>query len=280
MQLTTANHDRDVMQMRYVYPVVSRRAGGLSIGININTNHACDWHCVYCQVPNLMRGAAPTIDFALLEEELRAMLHCVIHGSFLEKHVPQEMRQLCDVAISGNGEPTSTRKFTVLIQCVIGIMADFELAHLPLRLISNGSYMSKRWVQEGLALMDRVAGEVWIKVDAIDADDVERINGVRIDQRQFFEQVKIAASLCPTWIQTCMFAWKGDAPSAAQVAAYCAFLQMLLDEKIPIQGVLLYGVARPSLQAESAFVTALPKQALAKIAEQVVALGLPVQIHH
>ncbi|MBS0311602.1 MAG: radical SAM protein, partial [Proteobacteria bacterium] len=55
-QLTSTNHDRDSAGMTYVYPVVSRRAGGVSVGINLNPNNACNWACVYCQVPNLTRG--------------------------------------------------------------------------------------------------------------------------------------------------------------------------------------------------------------------------------
>ena len=71
MKLTTFDHDRDKAGLRYVYPVVSRRACGVSIGINLNTDNACNWRCVYCQVPGLVRGAAPTVELARLEEELR-----------------------------------------------------------------------------------------------------------------------------------------------------------------------------------------------------------------
>ncbi|PIU16966.1 MAG: radical SAM protein, partial [Gallionellales bacterium CG08_land_8_20_14_0_20_59_87] len=34
--LSTTDHSRDSAGLRYVYPVVSRRAGGVSIGINLN----------------------------------------------------------------------------------------------------------------------------------------------------------------------------------------------------------------------------------------------------
>jgi hypothetical protein len=64
------DHNRSFIDMTYVYPVVSRRAGGVSVGINLNPNNACNWHCAYCQVPGLVRGAAPEIDLALLAREL------------------------------------------------------------------------------------------------------------------------------------------------------------------------------------------------------------------
>ena len=60
--LNVHDHSRESVGMKYIYPVVSRRAGGVSIGINLNTNNACNWACIYCQVPNLTRGTAPPVD--------------------------------------------------------------------------------------------------------------------------------------------------------------------------------------------------------------------------
>ena len=64
--LTIANHDRNIFQGKYIYPVVSRRAGGLSLGINLNTNNACNWQCIYCEIPNLIRGKPEAIDLLKL----------------------------------------------------------------------------------------------------------------------------------------------------------------------------------------------------------------------
>ncbi len=68
--LTTQDHSRDVAGLTYIYPVLSRRAGGISVGINFNVNNACNWRCVYCQVPGLSVGSAPDIDLLKLREEL------------------------------------------------------------------------------------------------------------------------------------------------------------------------------------------------------------------
>jgi len=106
--LSVRNHDRDLAGLTYVYPVLSRRAGGVSVGVNLNPNNACNWHCACCQVPGLVRGAAPEIDLELLETELRSFLHALLHGSFMEEHVPVEARVIRDIAFSGNGEPTSS----------------------------------------------------------------------------------------------------------------------------------------------------------------------------
>jgi len=250
--LSARNHDRDVVGMTYVYPVVSRRAGGVSVGINLNPNNACNWHCAYCQVPGLTRGSAPAIDLAQLKSELSSMLESIVHGSFMVERVPEDCRKLCDVAISGNGEPTSCRSFDEVVALIISVMQKFDLANgdgadVKLRLITNGSYISRPHVQTGFKLMAEANGEVWIKVDSATEAGIERINGVSASPELLFSQVRSAAELCPAWIQTCMFAWDGREPSADEVNAYLAFIQKLVDESLPVKGVLLYGLARESM---------------------------------
>ena len=113
--LNISDHSRDSAGMKYVYPVISRRAGGVSVGINLNVNNACNWACVYCQVPDLTRGGPPPVDLDLLESELRELLRDIATGDFLIKNVPLEARRLIDVAFSGNGEPTSSPEFAEAI---------------------------------------------------------------------------------------------------------------------------------------------------------------------
>jgi wyosine [tRNA(Phe)-imidazoG37] synthetase (radical SAM superfamily) len=103
-ELNVIDHSRDSAGLRYVYPVISRRAGGVSVGINLNTNNACNWRCVYCQVPDLALGSAPAVDIELLEQELRGFLHELLHGDFMQQRVPEGARRINDIALSGNGE--------------------------------------------------------------------------------------------------------------------------------------------------------------------------------
>ncbi|MDQ6950241.1 MAG: radical SAM protein [Mariprofundales bacterium] len=247
--LTTTNHDRDEVGMRYVYPVVSRRAGGVSIGINLNPNNACNWRCCYCQVPNLTTGHAPAIDLALLGSEFAEMLHWVLHGDFLAQQVDEGMRQLCDIAISGNGEPTSSPQFAEVVALVLAAMAAAGVPEtLPLRLITNGSYVGKAGVQQGLRMIASHHGEVWIKVDGGDGATIARTNGVHISPQQLRQQVEQAAGCCPTWIQSCMMlSPDGVSMSRQQVDAYLHLLSSLADS---IQGVHLYVPARLSRQQQ------------------------------
>lgn len=263
--------------MTYLYPVISRRAGGVSIGINLNPNNACNWRCAYCQVPNLVRGVAPEIDLDCLGSELEAMLDQVLHGDFMDRRVPEDCRRLCDVAISGNGEPTSCRSFDAVVAVITGQMNSQGLS-IPLRLITNGSYVHKAHVQAGLSLMSSNHGEVWIKVDSVTDTGIRRINGIKLDEARLRQQVETAAQHCPTWIQTCMVAWDGQPPAADEISAYLQFLSRLKQEHTPLRGVMLYGLARPSLQQEATHLTALDSQWMEDMAVQIRQCGYDVTL--
>jgi wyosine [tRNA(Phe)-imidazoG37] synthetase (radical SAM superfamily) len=277
--LTPIDHDRDSAGMTYVYPVVSRRAGGVSVGVNLNPNNACNWACVYCQVPNLVRGTAPEIDLEQLESELRAMLADILHGDFMRTRVPEGARRLNDIALSGNGEPTSAKAFPQVIELIGRVVADFGLAEtIKLVLITNGSLIDRPRVRDGLVKMAALNGEVWFKFDSATASGMRAINQTRIAPDKQFERLGMAAQLCPTWLQTCMFALDDAPPSASEQAAYLAAIERIRQQRIPIRGVLLYGLARPSMQPQASRLSALPAEWLNDFADRIRAAGLPVKV--
>ena len=281
--LTVEDHNRDVSGLTYIYPVVSRRAGGVSIGINLNINNACNWRCVYCQVPNLKRGTPDKIDLVLLEKELRSFLNQLLHGDFMERYVAEGDRHLKDIAFSGNGEPTSAKEFPEVIALVEKVLNDFKLLDdehpiikdqpIKVRLITNGSLMDKDNVLSSVRHLAKVHGEVWFKVDGGAPEDVARVNDVNINITSVIKRLKACAAACPTFVQTCMFGLDGKPPSESHIAAY---IDLLAEVKNDIKGVHLYGLARPSYQVEAPRLSRLPAEALEKIADKIRALGLPV----
>ena len=265
--LTTDDHRRDSAGLRYVYPVVSRRAGGVSIGINLNINNACNWACLYCQVDNLTRGGPPPLDLDLLESELAGFLTDVLHGDFMQRQVPPEARRLMDVAFSGNGEPTSAPEFAEAVARVGKVLGKFGLAgQLTVRLITNGSFLHRSEVQAGIRHLGELGGEVWFKVDRVDPEDVAAINGVPLAADKIARNLDACARLASTWVQTCWFALDGAPPSAAARAAYCALLKPLAGE---LAGVHLYGLARPSLQPAAPRLSRLPAAELESFAQEI-----------
>ena len=279
MRLSTRNHDRDNAGLTYVYPVVSRRAGGVSIGINLNPNNACNFRCVYCQVPGLKFGKAPTTDLALLEDELRGFLTDVLQGDYMEEFVPEGSRVLRDLAFSGNGEPTSSAEFLEVVQLTGRVLAEFDqLGKLKLVLITNGSLIHGAQVREALETLAPMNGEVWFKVDSATEAGLNHIN----DYHGGFDRVRrnlaIAARACPTYLQTCMFAWDGKGPSEVEREAYIDFVRWIRDEDIPVRGVLLYGLARQSHQPEAPALSALPVEELEAFGRRIEEAGLSVRV--
>jgi wyosine [tRNA(Phe)-imidazoG37] synthetase (radical SAM superfamily) len=274
--LTVSDHNRSFIDMTYVYPVVSRRAGGVSVGINLNPDNACNWHCAYCQVPGLVRGAAPEIDLAQLEGELRQFLGELLHGSFMAEHVPPEAQVIRDIAFSGNGEPTSSKAFATIVERVVAIRDELGLAAIPIRLITNGSLADRPYVQTALRSLAAAGGEVWFKLDGGRAEDIARINGVDLAPAAHARRLALCASLCPTWVQTCMFRWDGEPPSDAMIAAYLATLDSA--GIAALKGVHLYGLARPSLQPEASHLQRLSPDELEQIARRIKDKGLTVVV--
>lgn len=277
--LTFTDHDRDCVAMTYVYPVVSRRAGGVSVGINLNPNNACNWACVYCQVPNLVRGTAPAVDLALLESELRTLLGAILEGDFMQTRVPEGLRRLNDIALSGNGEPTSAREFCDVIQCIGRVMDELGLTgSIRLVLITNGSLADRARVRQGLTRMAALGGEVWFKLDRATPAGLRTVNQTQTHLETHRKRLVATAGLCPTWLQTCVFALDGAPPDAAEQDAYVDFVAGLVGAGVPLQGVLLYGLARPSMQPAAARLSSLPADWLDAFAERIRTAGVTVKV--
>ncbi len=277
--LKTGNHDRDNAGLRYVYPVVSRRAGGVSVGINLNTNNACNWRCIYCQVPDLTLGAAPPVDLTLLEQELRGFLHELLHGDFMRRRVPEGMRRINDIALSGNGEPTSAGEFAQVIELIAKFKHELALPEdLKLVLITNGSLIYRENVQHGLRRMAQLNGEVWFKLDRASEAAMSRVNNTQISMVKVRGNLAAAITLCPAWLQTCWFALDGVPPGKQDEDDYLDFLAGLLRDSIKPQGVLLYTLARPSLHPEAPRLAPLSGQQMEIFATRIRALGVEVKV--
>ncbi len=262
--LSVEEHKRDSAQMRYIYPVLSRRAGGVSLGINLNTNRACNWACVYCQVENLTRGKPEKVDFLLLEKELRAFLK----SDFLEKNAPPGAH-LKDIAFSGDGEPTALAQFDEAVRVVKKIVEEFSLPHLILRLITNGSFLDQVRVLKVLPLLD----EIWFKLDRAD-DSTKTINGIPFNLKKTQKRLEAALSAAPTFIQTCWFLSEVENADENTLKNYLLFLKPYAPF---LKGVYLYGLAR--MPARNSHLKRLPWDELKIIGNKIeCALGLKVQV--
>jgi wyosine [tRNA(Phe)-imidazoG37] synthetase (radical SAM superfamily) len=278
-KLTVTNHNRNVTGLTYVYPVISRRAGGLSIGINFNPNNACNWRCIYCQVEELTLGSAPEIDLDLLEKELRLLLDDVLTGDFYERlEVPNEQRVIKDIAIAGNGEPTSLRNFDEAI-LLIGNVANesgiFPKSHFVL--ITNGSLTHRDVVQVGLKILHNFGGEIWFKMDSATNEGRALINNSAQKNEAVLKNLMIASQLCKTKIQICLVNYQQRGFLESEQVGFLDFLTQIY-AVTPIRNVTIYTLARPSRQPEAVDLTAMPFEIMDNFGQKIRALGFDVSV--
>lgn len=278
-KLSVTNHNRNVTGLTYVYPVISRRAGGLSIGINFNPNNACNWRCIYCQVPDLKLGSAPEIDLHLLEKELRLFLDDVLNGNFYERmEVPSEQRVIKDIAIAGNGEPTSLNKFDEAISIIGNIATElgvFPNSHFVL--ITNGSLIHRDVVQAGLKILHNFGGEIWFKMDSATSEGRAFINHSAQKNEAVLKNLTLASHICETKIQICLVDYKQQGFLETERVGFLDFLTQIRAATL-IRNVTIYTLARPSHQPEAIDLTKIPFEIMENFGQEIRALGFNVNV--
>jgi wyosine [tRNA(Phe)-imidazoG37] synthetase (radical SAM superfamily) len=259
---------------------MSRRAGGLSIGINFNSNNACNWRCLYCQVPNLVAGNAPEMDFKLLEQELRYFLDYVQHGTFFQDFEVNDSQQIIkDIAISGNGEPTSLKNFPEAIQLIGDIASNSGIfPNSKFVVISNGSLLHQSHVQKGLQRLATFQGELWFKLDSATVAGRKLINNTGQSQHKLIENLQIASSLCQTKLQTCMLHYRQQLWTIDEKQAYLQLLVSLQQQQIAVQKIMLYSLARQSHQPEAQELQIMQGEEMHAFAAEIAALGYAVSV--
>jgi wyosine [tRNA(Phe)-imidazoG37] synthetase (radical SAM superfamily) len=190
-------HGRDFGQFRYVYPVLSRRAEGISIGVNLNRDRFCNFHCVYCQVDRRRLGDSVPLDLALLAQELDTAVGQFLSGELFEdsafRQTPSELRRLNDIAISGDGEPTAQPLFGAAVAAAAEVRKRRGLDELKLVLITNASLLHQEPVRSALETLDRNHGEIWAKLDAGTEAYYRRVARSAVDFEQILANLREAS---------------------------------------------------------------------------------------
>mgnify|MGYP000947172480 CR=1 FL=1 len=271
-------HSRNFGEFRFVYPVVSRRARGVSVGVNLNPDKVCNFDCVYCQVDRRSPGNKAFVEMEQLRAELLAAIQLVQTGALFEHPTfaatPLPLRRLNDIAFSGDGEPTTFANFDAVIQLAADVRRAESLDDVKLVLITNASMFHREVVQRGLAILDENNGEIWAKLDAGTPEFFAKVARTRIPFERILENITQAAQIRPIVIQSLFMRWFGSPPEEAEIEAYCMRLNEIVRRGGRIKGIQIYTVARPP--AES-FVSPLNKDEIEAIASRVAEkTGLPV----
>jgi len=279
-QALHTRHSRNFRDNKFVYPVLSRRSRGISIGVNLNPDKVCNFDCVYCQVDRRSEATTTFVETDRLLQEVDHMLSFVSSGDIFKEPefsgVPPERQRLNDVAFSGDGEPTSFRNFDALIETVAGLKRQHALPEVKLVLITNASLFHRPVVERGLQILDRNNGEIWAKLDAGTDAYYQTIERTKIPFRRVLDNITAAAKVRPIVIQSLFLRLNGVPPDQHEIDEYCRRLQETVAAGGQIRLVQVYTVARPP--AES-YVTPLTAGELEAIARQVCELGLPAEVY-
>ncbi len=252
------SHPRDWRRNFSVYPVISRRSGGLSIGINLNPDTACNFDCVYCQVDRSGAPRVREVDPARLHDELALMISDARSGVLFDHptfvDVPEEMRQIKDIAFSGDGEPTTCKHFRQCVDIAATLKREASLLEAKLVLITDACYLTKPDVAAGLALMDQNNGEIWTKLDAGTEAYYREVNRPNHPLQHVIDNIISAARVRPVVIQSLFMRLHDRPPDKAELLAYTGRLNEITGGGGKIGCVQVYTIARRP--AES-YVTAL-----------------------
>jgi len=274
-------HPREFEQNRFVYPVLSRRSRGISVGVNLNPDKVCNFDCIYCQVDRRSESETRFVEFDQLLAELEAMLTWVASGEIFTHpqfaSVPAPLRRLNDMAFSGDGEPTTYRNFDVIMERAAALKRKLGLEAVKMVLITNATMFHRPAVERGLAILDQNQGEVWAKLDAGTAEYYKLIDRTSIPFQRVLDNLVLASKVRPIVIQSLFMRVNGVGPAVAEITAYVERLKEILQAGGQLTRVQVYTVARPP--AES-FVTALDASEVQAIADRVIAeTGLSVEAY-
>ncbi len=262
------DHSRDWKSNLYVYPVISRRSRGLSIGINLNPDKACNFDCIYCQVDRATPSKVQKVDLETLSQELDHMLSLAVAGTLYDDlhfgSVPAELRHLRDIAFSGDGEPTTCPQFFEVVKRTADLKRKYSLDETKIVLITDACYLNKPKVQQALEIMDASDGEVWAKLDAGTQEYYQLVNRPNFPLAHVLDNILQTAKLRPIVIQALFMQIHDEPPPPAEIDAFSERLSDITHQGGRIKLVQVYTIARNPAEQYAKRLTNAQVDAIAK----------------
>ncbi|HNI28048.1 MAG TPA: hypothetical protein PLJ29_16925, partial [Leptospiraceae bacterium] len=207
-----ADHSREFQNFRYVYPVISRRSEGISIGINLSPRKECNFDCPYCQVDRtVIEEKERVIDLNVLKLELEEMFEICDSGKlFLNEKfgtTPEHLRRLRDIAVSGDGEPTTSRYFLPVSELLLEFISEKKrkVPDLHPVLITNAARLDHDDVFQMALRYAELGGGPWLKLDAGTEEEFKTASGSRIPFHKIKDNIIRYASVHPAVLQTMIY---------------------------------------------------------------------------
>jgi histidinol dehydrogenase len=225
-----------------IYPAVSRRSGGLSLGVNLFPDaKVCSFDCPYCEV-FIASGPSAGFSIADLEDELEDFLGRIYPDSW----APEPLRDIC---ISGNGEPTASPRLGEALELCARVRKSHAdiLGSASLVLITNSTGFLDPSISALLERFSRDEGlVVWAKLDAASEELFRLMSGAKIEFERVVAGILSFARRSPVVIQTMLCEVEGRSPSDGDIADYAALLSRLVEGGARVDQIHLYTYSRPS----------------------------------
>ncbi|MEI6077051.1 MAG: radical SAM protein [Verrucomicrobiota bacterium] len=275
---TAFERARDFLSNRFVYTVISSRAGGFSVGVNMNPDKRCNFDCSYCEVDRRVPAPEARLDVDVMATELRRTIASIANGRLLTERpwyrsLPAELLKLRQVALSGDGEPTLSPNFVEAVQAVVRVRALGSFFKIVL--FSNGTGLDHPQVLRGLEYLTRM-DEVWIKLDGGTQAFIDKVNRPDVPLEKILSNILLLGRLRPVVIQSLFPSVHGDEPPPEEIHEYALRLKELKAGGAQISLVQIYSAGRPGVNAEWGH---LPLRVLSQIAQAVRQVsGLPAEV--
>lgn len=271
---------RDYLGNRLVYAIISERAGGILIGVNMNPDAFCNFDCAYCDIPHKPHSSQRKVNLRTLTCELKQLLEDCKRGDIKQlptfAQVPEELLNVKAIALSGEGEPSLCPNFAEVVSEIMAIRKMPQFPKLKLVLITNGTGLSNPAVQEGIEQFQK-EDEIWVKLDAGSSAFMQRVNGTSFPLEKILGNISAVAQKRPVIIQSLFCSINGEGPDEPEIENYLQRLTSLVESGAQISHVQVYSVVRPPVHAGCSH---LPLSQLSAIARKIRgATGLRAEVY-
>jgi wyosine [tRNA(Phe)-imidazoG37] synthetase (radical SAM superfamily) len=260
---------REFLGQSLVYCVISQRARGLSVGVNMNPDGLCNFDCVYCEVDRRKCRGDSKVDVARMRAELDQVLGLAITGRLRElppfRATPADLLQLKEVALSGDGEPTLCPNFREVIEGVAHVRAAGKWPFFKIVLITNATGLHLPHVRAGIEILTS-DDEIWAKLDAGTQCGMDLVNRGNVSIKTVLENIVELGRKRPIVIQSLFPLMRGAEPPVEEIDAYLGRLRELRDAGAKIDYVQVYSAHRPAIHPDCGH---LPLRSLSAIAKRV-----------
>ena len=258
--------ERDFFDNRYVYVVISSRARGLSVGVNMNPDRLCSFNCIYCEVDRSAPLRDKTLDIDVMAGELQRTITFIEEGRLHDQPhyaaLPDELLQLRHVALSGDGEPTLAPHFSDAVEAIVHIRALGQVPFFKMVLLTNATGLDQPAVQHGLKHFTKY-DEIWAKLDGGTQSFLNKVNRLEVSLDQILANILLVARQRPVVIQSLFPVINGESPPLEEIEQYALRLKELKANGAQIPLVQIYSATRPMNHTECEH---LPLRTLSHIA--------------